>query len=77
MFIDIKLKNAFKQSIIRFLCEFCKQNKIKAKSSRRSQNSIFKKNECIDIDLNDAIISSTIKKYLYFAININKIIDYF
>ena len=35
MFTDIKLKNVFKQSIIRFLYKFCKQNKIKTKFLRR------------------------------------------
>ena len=76
MFIDIKLKNAFKQSITRFLCEFCKQNKIKTKFLRRFQNPVFKKNEYIDIDLSDTIFSSALKKYSYFVININKATNY-
>ena len=39
------------------LCDFCKINKTKTKFSRRSQNFVFEKNECIDVDLKSSIDS--------------------
>ena len=76
MSTDMKLKNVFRQKITRSLCESCKRDKMKAKSSRRSQDSMFEKNECIDTDLCESINSSALKGYTYFCINTDKAIDY-
>ena len=44
--------NFFKTSRLNeLLCDSCKTNKMKKISSRRSQNFVYQKNECIDSNL--------------------------
>ena len=74
MSTDIKLdQNVKKQS----LCDSCKSDKMKRKSSRRSQNSVFEKNECFDFDLMRSFELSAHEEYKYIDLLICKAIEKF
>ena len=49
---------------------------MKIRLSRKSQNLIFEKNECINSNLCNFINLSAKKNYEYFFIKIDKVIDY-
>ena len=63
MCIDMNLYKKAKKNDS--LCSSCMSDKMKKKISRRSQNSVFDKNECIDSDLMSSIDSSIYDDYNY------------
>ena len=70
----MNLKKVFKQTQSK--CAACKTNKMKTKSLRRSQNSMFEKNECIDSNFCDFIDSSALKEFEYFDCKIDRTTSY-
>ena len=58
------------------LCDFCKINKTKTKFSRRSQNLVFEKNECIDVDLKNSIDLFIWDEKKYYCLMICKVIKF-
>ena len=50
------------------LCDFCKQSKMRKKFSRKFQNFVLQKNECIDFDFCEFIDFMTMNDYSYFAL---------
>ena len=63
MSTDMKLQKEVKKSDS--LCSFCMTDKMRKKISRRPQNSIFDKNECLDSDLMNFIDSAVYDDYNY------------
>ena len=58
------------------MCEACKKGKMKARPSRRPQDPVFEKNECIDSDLCGPIDPPAIGGYLYFSIKTDRATGY-
>ena len=63
MFTDMKLRKKAKKNDS--LCSFCMTGKMRKKISRRSQNSMFDKNECLNSDFMSSIDLKTYDDYNY------------
>ena len=61
--IDMNFSKTFR--IKKFLYDLCRKEKIKKQFSRRIQNSIYQKNECIDSNLIDFFDFITFDEYKY------------
>ena len=73
MFTDMKFQKEIKKNDS--LCSFCMIDKMKKKISRRSQDSVFDKNECLNSDFMRLIDSAIYDDFNYIEMLICRAIE--